>query len=122
KPASRAVKSGRLGSVQFHDAVVDAQPGQCGQYVFDQTDLDRRVAEGGATLSASDSADVGGEGSWRFQVGAHENDPAGRRGRQEAQSNGGAGQVTRPSNLDRPAERSLLAVTVPSHVRVILDR
>ena len=43
----RAVESGRLGGVEFDEAVVDAEAGEGGEDVFDEADLDREPAERG---------------------------------------------------------------------------
>ena len=74
---------GGSAASSFDEAVVDAQAGQGGQDVLDQRHLHRQAAQRGAPLRAGHLADVGRDARPARQVGAHENDPGGRRGRQE---------------------------------------
>jgi hypothetical protein len=80
RPA-RPVAARGLGGVDLDEAVVDAEPGQGRQHVLHQPHLGGGLPEGGAPSGAGDLADVGGQAGGALQVGAHENDPAGRRGR-----------------------------------------
>src|SRR5690349_9416569 len=88
----RAIEARRLGSIQLHPAVVDAQPSQRGQDVLDEADLRGGMPQRGATLGARNLVDVSGDYGARREVRARENDPAARRGRYETQVNGSAGQ------------------------------
>jgi hypothetical protein len=85
--------------------------------VLDEADAGRRVAQGGAALGAGDLVDPGGHLGPARQVGAHENDPAARRGRQEAEADGGAGEEADAPHLGGAGDGPLVAVGKPSHVR-----
>ena len=69
-----AVHAGRFRGVELDAAVVDMEPVESGEDMFDEADADRRLAERGAAIGAGDVVDLGGDRGVRAQVGAHEDD------------------------------------------------
>ena len=115
--ACRAVEAGRFRAVQFDQAVVDAQagpgrPGTCS----DEGHLHRTAAQRGAAGGAGHPADVGRQAGRTGQVGAHEDGPCSRRGRQEPQMDGLAGEDGGAGHGGGTSDGSLLTDAVPSHV------
>src|SRR5438046_1159137 len=102
-------------------AIVNLETGQGRKDMFDKADLSGGSSQRGASLGAGDVIDMSGNLRAAEQVGAHESDPCVRRGRDEAKTNQGAGQEANAVDFDRPGNGALLSITVPSHVRVILD-
>jgi hypothetical protein len=83
--------------------------------MFDEADLDGQSAEGGPPLGAGDLADVGRDAGPTGQVGAHEDHPAGRGGRQESQTHLVACQEAESGDFGGAEQGPLRTKTMPSH-------
>ena len=79
--ARGAVHDRHFGGRQFHIDVVDAQPGQRRQQVFDGLDLGRAAGQAGAQRGLGDQLGLRGHFHHRVQIDAAEHDAGIDRGR-----------------------------------------
>ena len=78
-----AVKDGELKVVEFHEGIVDAEPGECGKQVFGGGDQNTFFHQAGGVADAGDVA-AGGFNLKAVQISAAEDDTGARRRRQNA--------------------------------------
>jgi hypothetical protein len=95
--------------------------GKSSEDMLNESDLVWRLAEGRSPLCAADLIEPCWNVNPRAQIGAHENDPSRRRGRQKPQPDHRSCQKAHAVDFDGPADGALRAKAVRSHDLVILD-
>jgi hypothetical protein len=110
-----AIESGRLWGIDLDHAIIDTQAGERRQDMLHERYLDGSVAQRRPTIGSRDLMDVGGKAWVTGQVGAHENDAMGRRGRQKAESDFGPRKKPHAGDDGGASEGALRTGGVPSH-------
>src|SRR5262245_1464403 len=124
-----AIHSGRLGSIELHETIVDPEPRERCENMLDEPDLMRRLAERSSAVRSRHICHASGDVECRPEVGADKNDTGRRRSGEESQPHEGARQKADSLYFCRPGDGSLRAEadlshfgSPPSLVPVLADR